>query len=169
MPANLVKIQNLKYCNKLKNYMINLDSPTFFISKLFRMYKNKEDKNDNLSTFHKITNLSFTYYIPADLSVQHPDTNEKLTIAILNSDFKYISEYDYSDYEDRLKAIHDAMETYKKEYAKKSHDTYFTEEEKLKMKYSKFLPNRDYDDYKYESTFKRRDDLDGTYIDNGYR
>ena len=146
-----------------------MNSPIFFISKLIKNLKSDNNVLDDFRIFHKLKYLTFTFYIPADSSQQHLDTNEKLILAIFNKDLKFISEYDYSIYEDRLKSIHDALEAYKKEYAKKNHTTYYSEEDKLKMKYSKFLPNRDYSDNKYDITFKRKDDLNGTYIDNGYR
>lgn len=124
---------------------------------------------DDFKIFHVIRSNNKFFYIPADLSTQHPDTNEELILNIINRNQKFLEEYDYSSYEDRVSKLNDAIEEYKKEYAKKSHGWYVTEKEKLKEKYSNITGNRDFSDDKYELTLKTSDGIDGTFINNGYR
>jgi len=124
---------------------------------------------DNFQTFHMITANGDIYYLPADLSLQHADTNEELLLGILNNNFKKVLEFDYSEYEDRSTQFYEIVENWKKEYAKKSHDEYFTKEEKLQKEYSKYISNRDYAERNTQVTLKRLDGLDGTFVDNGYK
>ena len=109
------------------------------------------------------------FLLPADSSNQHEDTNEELILHILNKNINAILEYDYSKYENRVTELVKQMDLFNKNFAKKTHTSYYTEEEKLKEKYSNFVGNRDYADHSYEMTLKRADGVDGTYVDNGYR
>jgi len=124
---------------------------------------------DNFQSFHMIFANGNIFYLPADLSKQHEDTNEELLLEILNNNNQNILEYDYSEYEDRSTQLYELVENWKKEYAKKSHETYLTKEEKLQREYSKYNGNRDYSDKNTELTLKRNDGIDGTFVDNGYR
>ena len=139
--------------------------------------KNENLKNDNLTMeekdnfrfFHLIQADGQLFYLPADLSKQHEDTNEDLVINILNSENNKILDYDYNTYQDRSTEIFEMLESWNKEYAIKSHGSYVTETEKLEREYSKYHPNRDFKDEHKAVTFRRIDGLDGTFIDNGYR
>jgi hypothetical protein len=190
-PKMSLSIMKLFYDGKVKNDVLNLnDKGFFFTTRLLRRYifghknKNSEDiktddksKNkktsqsdiDNFKYFHKIRVMGKSYFIPADSSSQHPDTNEELILNMINNNLKFICEYDYSSYEDRADALFKMVEDYKKEIAKRNSLSYETEEERLQKEYSDFVPNRDFTDSKYELTLKRPDDIDGTYINNGYR
>ena len=46
---------------------------------------------------------------------------------------------------------------------------FVSKEDKLKRVYQNFHPNRDFSDSRYFDTLKRPDDINGEYIDNGYR
>lgn len=187
-PEINLSILKLFYVGKVKNDVLNLnDKGLFFTTRLLRRYFNrnknkkseeinKDDKKnnsqsemDNFKHFHKVRITGRSYFIPADLSSQHADTNEELILNIINNNLKSIIEYDYSSYEDRTDALFKFIDGYKKEKAKRDSLSYETEEERLQREYSDFLPNRDYSDSKYELTLKRPDDIDGTYINNGYR
>ena len=124
---------------------------------------------DDFKVFHLIRSNNKFYYIPADLSNQHPDTNEELILNILNRNQKFVQEYDYTTYEDRVGKLKEALEEYKKEFAKKSHGMYVTEKEKMQAEYSNMAGNRDFADGQHELTQKRNDGLDGKFINNGYR
>jgi hypothetical protein len=172
-PKNSYKILKTFYGGKFKNEIVNLTDKGFLFTtrilrKLFSKKKSEKDL-DNFKYFHIIRIEGTSFYLPADLSTQHVDTNEQLILALLNSDLKTVLEFDYSLYEDRADTLINTLENYKKELAKKSHGIYMTQEEILKQEYSKFIPNRDYTDSKHELTLKRSDDVDGTYINNGYR
>lgn len=88
---------------------------------------------------------------------------------ILNREVDKILKYDYTYYEDSYTDLYNKLMNYLKEKARKSHKTFLTEEDKLKKAYSNFHPNRDYSDKSYYDTLKRPDDINGEYIDNGYR
>ena len=72
-------------------------------------------------------------------------------------------------YQDRSTEVFDMFEAWNKEYAKKSHGSFVTENEKLEKEYSKLIGNRDFKDEHKDLTFKRLDGHDGTFVDNGYR
>lgn len=131
--------------------------------------KNSNKILDNFQTFHMITANGDVFYLPADLSQQHVDTNEELLLDILNNNYKKVLEFDYSEYQDRSTQFYEMVENWKKEYAKKTHEEYYTKEEKLQKEYSKYIGNRDFTEKNTQMTLKRTDGLDGTFIDNGYR
>lgn len=166
-----IDILKIYYDKKIKNDFLKLnDKGIFFITRLLRRQFKKENKQlDNFSDFHRVKSSGRTFYIPADLSTQSGNTNEELISAIMNNNLKFVMEYDYSDYENSLDQLNEIMENYKKELAKKSHEIYVTEEDRLKQEYSKYFPNRDFDDLKFEGTLKRTDGHDGLFINNGYR
>ena len=175
------QILQISYYEKFYNRILNLSDKGWFLTtrlirRIFRKNKKQEkkdavvDKNmDDFKVFHIIRSNNKFYYIPADLSKQHPDTNEELILNILNKNQKFVHEYDYTTYEDRVGKLKEAFEKYKKEYAKKSHGMYVTEREKLQAEYSNMAGNRDFADDHNELTHKRNDGLDGTFINNGYR
>lgn len=165
-------ILSINYINKFRNEIFQLkDKGFFFITRLLRRYfkKSSSTVHDNFTEFHHIKIGSKSFYIPADSSVQHRDTNEYILLCILNRQLSDVLEYDYSAYEDKMAIVQEGLENYKKEMAKKSHKFYISEEDKLKAEYCNFKPNRDYADQKYDLALKRPDDINGVYIDNGYR
>jgi hypothetical protein len=165
-------IKDIHYKRKVKNPFLTIEKGVTFITRLLRRLlgtKPDNPKYNNFELFHNIVINSQNFYVPADLETQHADTDETLFIAIMNGDFKTTTEYDYNDFEDRLTALNESLERYNKELATKAHDNYFSEEDRLRMKYSKFLPNRDFSDTRYQYTLRRNDEIDGEYIDNGYR
>jgi hypothetical protein len=169
LPANTIDILNIEYRKKIKNPFLSLENGLFFITRLFRRLLNGGNrKYNNFKGFHNLIINSRNFYIPADNETQHEDTDEKLILAVMNKDIKFLANFDYSEFEDRLTQLNKSLEEYNRELAAKSHNSYFSEEDRLRMKYSKFLPNRDFKDIKYQSTLKRKDDTD-EYIDNGYR
>ena len=170
-PKFSIKIQKIQYLGKVKKPELSLKNKgLFLVTNLIRDYFSKNDKTDNFTHFHKFSYNNNFYYLPADSSEQHNDTNEELVIAFLNGDFQKIMSYDFSDYEDRNMKIYDMFNYYNKELYKKSYKgNYVTKEEKLAREYCKYKPNRDFGDMLHEETLTRTDDIDGTYIDNGYR
>lgn len=191
IPYSSYEITKMRYLRKFENNFLNFcDKGSLFVTRLLRrvfLDKNKrknknnsqqeskenvnldDSKYDNFRHFHLFTANGDTYYIPADLSVQHEDTNEELLLDILNNKNKKVLNYDYSEYEDRSQKVYELIENWKKEYATKSHSTYLTQEEKLQIKYSKYRANRDFSDKIRDLTLKRTDGLDGNFVDNGYR
>jgi hypothetical protein len=174
-PKQINEITNISYLGKIYNKYINIKENGWF-NYLTNKFNNKGNTNNEQSSkvnnfmhFHKFKIDRKTYYIPADLSNQHPETNEELILAILNKNIKFITEYDYSKYEDRMNAIEESIEQFNKESYRKSHSVYYTKKDKLREEYSNFKNNRDYADEYYNVTLKRTDGLDGTYVDNGYR
>jgi len=162
--------RNMNNDNDMKNNNNNCNNKTNFKNDTNESKtKNKKVILDNFQLFHMITANGDIFYLPADLSQQHIDTNEELLLEILNNNYKKILEFDYSEYEDRSKQFYEMVEDWKKEYAKKSHEEYFTKEEKLQKEYMMFIGNRDYAEKNTQVTLKRADGLDGTFIDNGYR
>jgi hypothetical protein len=165
-------ILNFYYDNKMKNEVLNLhDKGFFFVTRLIRRYLFGGDKTptDNFKYFHKLRMTGKVYLIPADCSKQHEETNEELVLHILNKNLKAILEYNYSNYENRVVELLKQVELFNRNFAKKTHSYYYSEEEKLRDKYSNLEGNRDFSDQIYDVTLKRTDGLDGTYIDNGYR
>jgi hypothetical protein len=178
---NSHQILQISYYEKFYNRILNLSDKGWFLTtrlirRIFKKDKKRAksdkivDKNlDDFKSFHMIRSNFKFFYIPADLTKQHPDTNEELILNILNRNQKFVEEYDYSTYEDRVGKLKDALEEYKKELAKKSHGMFVTEKERLQAEYSNIAGNRDFADDHLEMTYKRRDGVDGTYINNGYR
>lgn len=158
--------------NNNNNSNKNSSNANFKNENLNESKTNKNNKKailDNFQSFHMITANGDIFYLPADSSYQHADTNEELLLAILNNNYKKVLEFNYSEYEDRSTQFYEMVENWKKEYAKKSHDEYFTKEEILQREYSKYIGNRDYAEKITAVTLKRVDGLDGTFVDNGYR
>lgn len=179
IPANKFEITKLRYYRKIENSFLNLKDKGFlYVGKMIKRQiklekenskKTENEEKDNFRFFHLIEANGQSFYLPADLSKQHEDTNEDLIIDILNSENNKILEYDYENYQDRSTEVFDLLESWKKEYAKKSHGSFTTEQEKLERDYAKYVPNRDFKDEHKDITFKRLDGHDGTFIDNGYR
>lgn len=167
-------ISKMNYLGKVSLPDLNIsNNSSFFLVKLIKnnLKPSSQEKNlDSFTEFHQILYRNKYFYLPADLSNQHPDTNEDLVLAILNADLDKVLKYDYSNYEDRQQELYDLFNNYMKEYHKKSYKgEYITKEERLAKEFSKYHPNRDYADQFYDDTLKRPDDVDGSYIDNGYR
>lgn len=191
IPVNKYEITKIRYFNKFENNYLNLKDKGFlFVTKMLRKQSknpqktksnnDKKDKKlnnqeinneekDNFQFFHLISANGQNFYLPADSSEQHENTNEEIVIDILNARNNKILEYNYQNYQDRSTEVFELLENWNKEYAKKSHGSYVTEIEKLEREYSKYLPNRDFKDEHKDYTFRRQDGLDGTFIDNGYR
>lgn len=179
-PKKTHEILNISYYEKVINRVLNLsDKGWFFTTRLIRRFfrkkavsSEKSSSNfdlDDFKTFHVIRSNFKFLYLPADLTKQHLDTNEELILNIINKNVKFVQEFDYTNYEDRVNNLKDALEEYKKEFAKKSHKMYVTDKERLQEIYSNMAGNRDFSDNLTEYTLKRSDGLDGTYINNGYR
>ena len=140
-------------------------------TRLFHRKGFKENNpDDKFRRFHRIIVNYRRFFIPSDLTVHDKETNEELLVALLNGNTKALLEYDYTRYEDRAEMLNDLLENYLKELAKKSHNAdYISKKDKLKEEYCKYKPNRDYNDIYKEITLKRPDEIDGYYINNGYR
>jgi hypothetical protein len=169
-PSYSDEVRKIIYMKKYKNTLINLDDKgSFYFSRLLRRIRRKSQEKDNFVYFHHIIISGRSYYIPADLSKQHPETNEALLLAVINNDLRFIMEFDYSKYQDSMTELMNYYDNILKEKAKKNYSVHYTPEDKLKYEYSNFMPNRDFSDRLYENTLRRLDGHDGTYIDNGYR
>jgi len=170
--SNKHKVVKVVYLAKFKNILYNIgDQGLFLLTRIFHRKPSKnKNKTDLFSSFHKIVVSNRRLYVPSDLSTQSPDTNEELLLAIFNNNTKFLLEYDYSNYEDKSQKIQDTLDEYMKLLAKKSHNPeYLTEKDRLTAEYCKYKPNRHYNDKFTDITLKRPDEIDGHYIDNGYR
>ena len=159
---------------KIENQVINNSHNDFsftynIIKNYFKNVKSNKDLKDNFQRFYKFNIDYKTYYIPSDLTTQNSGTNEELTLHILNKQQDEILKYDYSNYEESYSQLHNKFINYLKEKANKSHSMFVSKEDKLKRVYQNFHPNRDFSDSRYFDTLKRPDDINGEYIDNGYR
>lgn len=168
-PKDSHYIYNIRNLGKFHNKLLNLKDRSLSLIQRFLSNDQSQKELDNFKYFHEIKIDNRKFLIPADLTIQHKDTNEELILAILNKDLKYIYEYDYTKYHQDVSELKRMYEDYQKERAIKSHSVFQTEEEKLQQKYSKFKDNRDYADEYYSIALKRTDGTDGTYVNNGYR
>ena len=159
---------------KVDNEVINhsdkeLSFTYSLLKNIFKKSKRNRDGKDNFQRFYKFKIDYKSYYIPCDLTTQNSSTNEELTLHILNKEIGKILEYDYSNYEESYTQLYNKFVNYLKEKSKKSHKMFLTKEDKTKKIYQNFHPNRDFSDTRYFETLKRPDEINGEYIDNGYR
>jgi hypothetical protein len=144
------------------------DKGLFFLTRIF--FRKKGNHNDLFIRFHKLIVNYRLYYVPRDITEQHVETNEDLLVAIMNNNVKFLLEYDYSKYEDRNEKLTELLDEYLSLLAKKSHsEEHISAKYKKELEYCKYRPNRDFNDVYKEITLKRPDEIEGHYINNGYR
>ena len=160
-------VNDVYYHGVITNEFIN--SQDFAWSFIGRLLTRKPKANDGFRKFHKFEVNSRTFYIPADSSTRHEDTNETLLLNILNADLSQLLDFDYSPYEATQESRLREFYSWLKDYYKKNHMHYVTPEEKEKQMFQKFWANRDFSDEFYSVTHVEVDKKEGTYVNNGYR
>jgi hypothetical protein len=132
--------------------------------------KDKYNLNTNESKFnlfYQVTNGRRRFLLSADSESQSDNTNQDLTLYVLNGDVKSIVNYDFTYFENKSLEEYNEYVKIMKEQARLKNTVYLSKEDRLEQDYSRFRKNSDFEDYNQSRIIK--DKGEGFYIDNGYR